>query len=154
MDDAGGCGFYLWRDNEEGERISCGRLWVVNDLAGRLAVFNPYLDLGSRGGSSSSFDNLKILLSVLVSALGGSAFDFSNFNFKVADSDYCFKSFYAYGSTDTIYINDTSVYVLGSAGGRFDFDNPFDYGDTVCCEHCGDRISDDDAYEGSDGCLI
>ena len=151
LDGAGGCGFYLWRDDEDGNRISCGRLWVVNDSAGRLAVFNPYLDLGSRGGSSSSYDNLTVLLSALVSALGGSAFNSSDFSFKVGDSDYCFKSFYAYGSTDTIYINDTTVWVLGSAGGRFDFENPFDYEGTLCCESCGDRISEDDAYEGSDG---
>lgn len=151
LDNAGGCGFYLWRDDEDGNRISCGRLWVVNDLSGRLAVFNPYLDLGSRGGSSSSFDNLSILLSVLVSALGGSAFDFSNFNFKVGDSGFRFQSFYAYGSTDTIYINDNRVYVLGSAGGRFDFENPFDYEVSTCCEHCGSIISDEESYEGSDG---
>ena len=152
LDNAGGCGFYLWRDDEDGKRISCGRLWVVNDSDGRLAVFNPYLDLGSRGGSSSSFDNLGILLSVLASALGGSSFDFSNFNFKVGDSGFRFQSFYAYGSTDTIYINDTSVYVLGLVGGRFDFDNPFDYEGSLCCESCGDRISDEDSYRGSDGC--
>lgn len=152
LDDAGGCGFYLWRDDEDGKRISCGRLWVVNDSDGRLAVFNPYLDLGSRGGSSSSYDNLSILLSVLASALGGSAFDFSNFNFKVGDSGFRFQSFYAYGSTDTIYINDTSVYVLGSVGDRIDFNNPFDYEGSMCCESCGDRISDDDSYRGSDGC--
>ena len=151
LDNAGGCGFYLWRDDDDGNRVSCGRLWVVNDSAGRLAVFNPYLDLGSRGGSSSSYDNLSILLSVLVSALGGSNLDTSDFSFKVGDSDWCFKSFYAYGSTDTIYINDTTVYVLGSVGGRFDFENPFNYEGSTCCEHCGDRISDDDAYEGSDG---
>ena len=152
LDNAGGCGFYVWRDNSEGERISCGRLWVVNDLAGRLAVFNPYLDLDTRGGSSSSYNNLTVLLSVLVGALGGSDFNTSDFNFKVGVSDYCFKSFYAYGSTDTIYINETTVWVLGSAGGRFDFENPFNYDGATCCEHCGHRISDDDAYEGADGC--
>ena len=149
LDNAGGCGFYLWRDDEDGKRISCGRLWVVNDSDGRLAVFNPYLDLGSRGGSSSSYDNLSILLSVLVSALGGSAFDFSNFNFKIGDSGFRFEAFYAYGSTDTIYINDSEVYVLGSVGNRIDFNNPFDYG--VVCANCGDRISDDDSYRGADG---
>ena len=152
LDNAGGCGFYLWRDDDDGNRISCGRLWVVNDLDGRLAVFNPYLDLGSRGGSSSSYDNLTVLLSVLVSALGGSAFNSSDFSFKVGDSDYCFKSFYAYGSTDTIYINDSKVYVLGAVNDKIDFENPFDYEGTICCESCGDRISDDDAYEGADGC--
>lgn len=152
LDNAGGCGFYLWRDDDDGNRISCGRLWVVNDLSGRLAVFNPYLDLDTRGGSSSSYDNLTILLSVLVGALGGSDFNTSDFNFKIGVSDYCFKSFYAYGSTDTIYINETSVYVLGAVGERLEFDNPFDYEGSMCCECCGDRISDDDAFEGSDGC--
>ncbi len=153
LDNAGGCGFYLWRDDDDGNRISCGRFWVVNGLDGHLAVFNPYLDLGTLGGSSSRYDNLTILLSVLVGALGGSAFNSSDFSFKVGDSDYCFKSFYAYGSTDTIYINDSTVWALGSVGGRFDFENPFDYEGSICCEHCGDRISDDDACEGSDGRL-
>ena len=151
LEDAGGCGFYLWRNDEDGKRISCGRLWVVNDSDGRLAVFNPYLNLGSLGGSSSSYDNLSVLLAVLVSALGGSSFDFSNFNFKVGDSGFRFQSFYAYGSTDTIYINDNRVYALGSVGERFDFANPFDYEGCTCCEHCGDRISEDDALWGSDG---
>ena len=151
LDNAGGCGFYLWRDDDEGNRISCGRLWVVNDCDGRLAVFNPYLDLGSRGGSSSSYDNLSILLSVLVSALGGSNLDTSDFSFKVGDSGFRFQSFYAYGSTDTIYINDNRVYALGSSDRTMDFNNPFDYEGGLTCENCGDRISEDDALWGSDG---